>query len=129
MLDIDHFKQFKDHYGYPEDDVAIQNVAKLLIKSCLRENDFIARVGDEEFAVILPNTEKYNAKIIAERIQKTTKILNRPHQTSLVTNYLTLSIGSITIGGSGNINEDDIYQLADQALYKAKEKRNIFVIN
>lgn len=129
ILDIDHFKQFNDHYGHPEGDAAIQDIANLLIKSCLRENDFIARVGGEEFAVILPNTDKYNAKIIAERIQENTEMLNRPHQTSLVTDYLTLSIGSITIDGVDNITEEDIYQLADQALYEAKEQRNAFVIN
>jgi len=129
ILDIDHFKQYNDYYGHPEGDAVIQEVATLLIRSCIRENDFIARVGGEEFAVILPNIDKDNAKIIAARIQENIEILKRPHHASLVNNYLTLSIGGKTITDGGEISPDDIYLMADQALYKAKEKRNDVVID
>ena len=129
IIDIDHFKQYNDYYGHPEGDVALQDIAKLLVASCLRENDFIARVGGEEFAVILPNIDKESAQVIASRIQENTRKLNRAHIRSSVADYLTLSIGGKTIIDSENVSTADIYRMADNALYKAKIKRNDVLID
>lgn len=128
VMDIDHFKQFNDFYGHPEGDAALQDVADLLLKSCPRNNDFIARVGGEEFAIILPNTNKVGAELIAKRILNQISEFKREHKTSLVSDYLTLSIGGKTLSCGNSYQAKELYELADKALYKAKEKRNSAVL-
>ncbi|MGX9364668.1 GGDEF domain-containing protein [Desulfoplanes sp. PS50] len=117
MLDLDHFKQINDDYGHLAGDMVLREVADIL-RTTLRECDFPARFGGEEFVVILPHTEEENAWILAERIRK--KIA--AHTFKFHEHYfqVTTSIGISSIKPSLLKPADYLIHLADQALYRAK---------
>jgi diguanylate cyclase (GGDEF)-like protein len=112
MIDIDHFKMYNDSFGHPAGDKALQVVA-MCIKNGRRRADVLARVGGEEFALILPETGISGALEVADSIRLALKVpsdLQRP---------LTLSLGISTLHGE-DIEVDTLIQQADHALYEAK---------
>lgn len=112
FLDIDKFKQFNDSFGHPAGDDAIQQVARI-IETYTRPSDFVARVGGEEFAVILPCTDAQGAFIMAER-------LRRGVESSVWTKrHVTVSIGLAEISDTLD-NSLSLTNAADRALYEAK---------
>jgi diguanylate cyclase (GGDEF)-like protein len=121
MIDIDHFKDVNDRYGHAVGDEAI----KAMAEACLhgkRKSDVVGRVGGEEFAVLLPETNLSRARIVAERIRK--RIASQRLQTHAVQFQITASIGiaEAVVSMSGT---DALLMAADQALYQAKsEGRN-----
>ncbi|MEP0356824.1 MAG: diguanylate cyclase [Paraglaciecola sp.] len=128
-IDIDYFKLFNDEYGHLMGDECLISVANAINKNLLRTNDIVARVGGEEFFCILPNTDAIAAKDIMQKIQSSISELNIPHQASPIEPYLTVSMGACTKTSKDNIDAMRLYQLADTALYAAKEQgRNTFVI-
>ena len=121
MIDLDHFKGINDAHGHDAGDEVLRSFAET-VSGMLRENDIFGRVGGEEFAIILPETELSTAALAAERIRKkleTTPIL-----------YGSKTIGAtVSIGVAEAKDEDEdftaLLQRADQALYRAKnEGRN-----
>ena len=124
FADLDHFKQINDTYGHGTGDRVLKTVAKA-IQDMLRESDTLARIGGEEFTVLLPNTGDKGSTDIAERIRCRIASLEIPDdQGKIVT--LTTSIG-ITCWSPGMIpNEtiDDVHRrlmgCADKAVYLAK---------
>lgn len=118
MIDVDDFKRFNDRFGHPAGDFALQNIAELLRK-CARTTDILARYGGEEFAVILPESTPGGALMVAERIKMEVAGYNFiKNSTNPV--HLTLSIG-IYSSESGEVSEDQIVSLADEASYIAKK--------
>jgi diguanylate cyclase (GGDEF)-like protein len=113
MLDIDHFKAYNDTFGHPAGDRVIQNVA-LCIKEGRRNADVAARIGGEEFALILPETQTEGALIVAEKIQE--NILN----STSFENPITVSMGISTLT-QANTKAEEIVKEADLALYEAKQ--------
>ncbi len=108
MLDIDNFKNYNDTKGHPAGDELLKSIAKVF-RDSVREVDIICRYGGEEFIIMLPQTEKKGAQIIAERIRLQSELF-------LPT---TVSIGI----ASFPVDAQEIEQLiekADNALYKAK---------
>jgi diguanylate cyclase (GGDEF)-like protein len=107
LFDIDHFKQVNDQYGHDVGDHVIKSVAQLL-KGELRDTDLLARVGGEEFAVIMPNTSVEEAEAVSNRIR------NVVEQHSM--HNVTLS------GGVSDIcaNPSQTYKRTDMALYDSK---------
>ena len=118
MIDIDHFKRINDTYGHPIGDIVIQAVADVL-KREVREMDFVARIGGEEFAVVLPDTEESRALEVAERIREaaeTTEI----RIPSLPPFRFSLSVGIAVAEPENDIAA--ILRASDTALYEAKER-------
>ena len=109
MLDIDNFKNYNDTKGHPAGDDLLKGIAKIL-KSSVRSVDMVCRYGGEEFIIILPQTDKSAAQIIAERIRV---------QVGL---YLpaTISIGIATFPDDAKETEQ-VIKKADNALYQAKQ--------
>jgi diguanylate cyclase (GGDEF)-like protein len=109
MLDIDNFKNYNDEQGHPAGDVLLKGIAKVF-KSTVRAVDSVCRYGGEEFIIILSQTDKKGAQIIAERIRV---------QVSL---YLptTVSIGIATLPDDAQEIEQ-LIEKADSALYQAKK--------
>jgi diguanylate cyclase (GGDEF)-like protein len=117
MLDIDFFKKVNDTYGHKVGDVVLKKLSALFGES-LRKIDIAGRIGGEEFAIVLPETDKKHAYEVAERIRnlvESTKITleNGPPL------RITVSIG-IAMFDDKDTNIDILLNAADQALYKAK---------
>lgn len=119
MLDIDHFKQFNDHYGHPEGDVCLKRVALALKQKINRSSDYVARYGGEEFVIVLPQTNKEGAIKIAEEIGNAIQQERIVHEYSLVSNIVSLSIGVAT-GQPSKIGYKELIKQADKALYDSK---------
>ena len=112
MLDIDHFKRYNDAFGHPAGDRALQAVAHC-IQSNRRRTDVAARIGGEEFALILPDTDTEGAQTVAEKIRAAVSDLSH------LESPISLSAGVRVLQG-GAIEEEIIVQQADLALYEAK---------
>lgn len=115
LIDIDHFKQVNDTQGHPTGDAVLRETARVLSKT-MREMDFTARFGGEEFAVILPNTTLADARRAAQRALRAVAAHPFEHEGHEVP--LTISIGL-----SGVMPSDDAASLirrADEALYLSK---------
>lgn len=117
MLDIDLFKEINDKYGHPVGDKIIQFVASKA-KSLLRKEDVIARVGGEEYLVLLPNTKGKAAELIAEKIRF---FIDSQCVTG---DWLGVICPKISLGISsyreGDFEFNQIYARSDKALYQAK---------
>lgn len=120
LLDLDHFKSINDLHGHLVGDKALKQVA-LVLQQSLRQVDSLARIGGEEFMILLPNVDVQNARMIAERCRlalATTHILNDEGESI----FLTGSFGVVTSDPAvSRLDIDQIYHLADQALYQAKQ--------
>ena len=115
MLDIDHFKRINDAHGHPAGDEVLRALVAC-VGGSLRGTDALGRVGGEEFAVLLPETAEDSARQIAERIRNDVERLVVRHQELEL--RLTISIGMATT--RGGLALDDLFKLADDALYEAK---------
>ena len=124
-IDIDHFKSINDNYGHNIGDEILKLVSSKMNK-LIRKSDILARTGGEEFTILLNNTDKENAFILAEKLRTT--IENSCYRDKEFEIQVTISLG---ISELQNDDEelDSIINRADKALYKAKnESRNKTVI-
>ncbi|MEW9900754.1 diguanylate cyclase [Chitinivorax sp. PXF-14] len=113
FLDIDHFKNVNDTYGHEIGDLVLKHFAHL-VQSSIREVDFLARFGGEEFLALLPDTGLEGALTMAEKIRQI--IANAPFPG---VGSITVSIG-VAVAGHADDKEDDVVNRADAALYRAK---------
>lgn len=125
MLDIDFFKQFNDNYGHSKGDEALKLVATAICSTISRPADFAARIGGEEFAVLLPNTQADGAFKKAEIIRIAIEELGIVHQYSGVSSVMTASIGGTSYCPDQVRGLQEFIDVADKMLYRAKnEGRN-----
>jgi len=120
MLDLDDFKIYNDSLGHQAGDNILKEIATLL-KNQSRKMDYVCRYGGEEFAIILPYTDKKEAYLIAERLRE--NIAKHPfvHQEILPNKVLTASLGLTSYPNDG-ATTSDLLSYADKALYEAKAK-------
>lgn len=115
MADLDHFKAVNDAHGHDAGDEVLKAFAALLMRICRRE-DIAARIGGEEFVIVLPQTAEEDAQRVALRIcsvMRETDVLGRGDP-------VTVSVG--VVGRRAGESPDALLRRADQALYRAKEK-------
>lgn len=119
LLDIDFFKKVNDTYGHSVGDSVLSNIATT-IKESIRPSDIVARYGGEEFAIILPETNITELKVLATRLrQNVEKSVTRIAEHQI---RITVSVGGTTFDPNKHIcNKDHIFRLADQGLYMSKE--------
>lgn len=118
IIDIDDFKLFNDTEGHLAGDEVLKNIANIA-KESLRVIDVIARFGGEEFIVIMPQTEKEEAFLVAERIRKSVKE-QLPHTWKVFPKEnVTITAGVATFPSDGK-NRKELIRNADKALYKGK---------
>ncbi|PKO52640.1 MAG: sensor domain-containing diguanylate cyclase [Betaproteobacteria bacterium HGW-Betaproteobacteria-2] len=122
MLDIDYFKQYNDEYGHIQGDICLTRVAGILNSASSRPRDFVARIGGEEFAIILPETDEASARKVAERCKLAIEQERIPHTKSGVSDFLTLSIGLATRIPAQTDKALSLVEQADKALYQAKHQ-------
>lgn len=123
VLDLDRFKSINDEFGHPVGDQVLRAVGKLL-KTSLRGIDIAARLGGEEFALLLPETPKESAVFVAERLLSEFKGVKVP---SLTAQKLSFSAGVATFPEHAAAPQK-LYETADEALYKAKNSGRSRVI-
>ncbi len=120
MVDIDWFKGFNDRYGHPAGDGCLRSVGAALAGQAYRPADLPARIGGEEFGIILPVTEEAGAVQVAERLRASVASLGLRHEGSS-SGTVTISIGTATIRPySLNCEASELMDAADHALYQAK---------
>lgn len=117
VMDIDHFKAVNDTYGHPAGDAVLRQLAALA-QARVRRVDLLARVGGEEFALLMPNTDEQGAQIVSQRLLesvrlRTFRVLDRDLN-------LTVSMGLAAVAGGWSGDPAQLFRAADQALYRAK---------
>lgn len=118
MVDLDHFKHVNDTYGHLAGDQVLQAFARRTL-DCVREADVVGRYGGEEFALLLPDTDLEHAADLGERLRQA--IAGQPVITEAGEIPVTVSVGVAQYPPQAELNSDDLFHLADQALYTAKE--------
>ena len=121
MIDIDNFKDYNDTYGHSAGDVCLKKVAELLSKSVTRADDFIARYGGDEFAVVLPNTDEDGARLLAEKMLESVRNHAIVHEKSSDAGIVAISIGVTTGRVETTHTAEDYINRADGLLYMAKQ--------
>ena len=120
-LDIDHFKAVNDQYGHQAGDAMLKAIVEA-IAGTLRPHDMLGRVGGEEFMVLLPDTSREAAAVLAERIRGRVESMVMAFDGT--TMGVTVSLGVAEFGVDGD-NQDAVFKAADDRLYRAKhEGRN-----
>jgi diguanylate cyclase (GGDEF)-like protein len=129
LVDIDCFKDYNDRYGHQAGDECLRAVAVSLSQCARRPLDFVARYGGEEFAIVLYEASREYVAEVLTRIQRSIAELNIPHEASRVASRLTVSIGAAFVLPAANRTLEGLIQLADEALYSAKEEgRNRVIV-
>lgn len=119
MVDVDHFKRFNDHYGHQAGDICLKEVAHQLKSAVRKRGDSVARLGGEEFAILLPGGGSEAAHRVARRLAWRLENLAIEHAASPVNQHVTVSQG-ISVWKPDMSGTVFIAQ-ADAALYQAKE--------
>ena len=119
IIDIDKFKYYNDTFGHQQGDVVLRTVAKIFVLEVKRSVDFVARLGGEEFVILLPNTDTEAAYKVAERVRKDIEETQIPLINGKTTN-ITISIGINTQIPTQNSSSELFIEGADKALYAAK---------
>lgn len=119
-VDIDHFKMINDKLGHNRGDEILVQVAQCLDKLLSRGQDVVARVGGEEFSMILPDTQPDGGRLMALSAITAIEMLKIPHPASLVAKFVTISLGCSSCQPRPGDNVKELLTAADKALYFAK---------
>lgn len=123
FLDVDKFKPYNDYYGHQRGDDCLRQLARVFSNGARRPSDLAVRYGGEEFIVLLPETGELAARQIAEALVRDVAAQGLPHATSDVSNVVTVSAGvAVLIPEEGVNNQTQLIELADEALYRAKQE-------
>ncbi|MEL6325807.1 MAG: diguanylate cyclase [Cyanobacteria bacterium J06626_23] len=119
FCDIDDFKRYNDTYGHVAGDACLVSIAQMLQRT-VRKSDVVARYGGEEFVIVLSGTDATGSERVAQALLQQTQELAIPHRTSSVAEYVTISLGCLTVVPSPALSWQSLLQVADQLLYEAK---------
>lgn len=120
LVDIDYFKKCNDIYGHAAGDECLRAVAKTLAQSSQRKTDFLARIGGEEFAMLLPNTDQSGALKVAESMRRSVESLQIENKGAGDCGVITVSSGTCTVIPARDHRIEDLIRCADIGLYQAK---------
>jgi diguanylate cyclase (GGDEF)-like protein len=119
VLDIDRFKAYNDCNGHAAGDICLQTISRCLRDQLRGTSDLVARLGGEEFAVLLPGLQTQTCGDIAERLRQAVVMLDLPHLG--VGGVVTLSCGAASLPARDPYCPADLFAAADAALYRAKQ--------
>jgi diguanylate cyclase (GGDEF)-like protein len=120
MIDIDDFKRYNDQHGHQAGDQCLIAVAQAISGCTRRPGDLVARLGGEEFAVVMCDTDAPAAAAAGERIRLAVEALGLTHATSSCAKVVTVSVGVSSVGASADMSAIDLCLQADASLYAAK---------
>ncbi len=121
VCDVDHFKRYNDTYGHVMGDQCLRAVSQALQQCFGRAGELVARIGGEEFAVLLPGVDQTGALAAGERLRRAVAAQAIPHAASDNASHVTLSVGVAALDESAD-TFDTLFDQADQALYRAKSQ-------
>ncbi len=121
MIDIDNFKKYNDNYGHQKGDESLQAVAKTLQAQLHRTDDYLFRLGGEEFSILLYDTPKEFVHTLSDKIHEAISALQIEHRYNEDLGRLSISMGVTTTVCGGEESKFSIYNSADEALYRSKE--------
>ena len=121
LLDVDYFKNYNDTYGHPAGDSVLQKLVDVMQRATTRAGEVVARYGGEEFILVLPGASSTSALRTAERLRELVVEERIPHETSQAAKYITVSQGVVSIQPDAELQPSDLINLADKALYQAKD--------
>ncbi|GGB82720.1 deoxyribonuclease [Marinobacterium zhoushanense] len=122
MIDIDHFKDFNDHYGHLRGDDSLKLIANTISQELSRGGDLVARYGGEEFVCLVPKCDLDAANAKAESIRLAIAALDIPHEHSSASPHVTISIGLAVEIPTSDDAPASLTALADKCLYRAKQQ-------
>lgn len=126
LVDIDHFKKVNDTYGHQTGDLIIKEVANV-IRTTVRRVDIVGRVGGEEFGLLVSHIDKKNCMLLGARLGKKVAAKRFKNHKGTI-GKVTISIGCFLSQPNDGLTVEEIYDLADENLYRAKSKgRNCIV--
>lgn len=120
IMDVDHFKQYNDTYGHQKGDEVLKSISNVLKKALKRADDYCFRLGGEEFGVLFKAENKKNALLYANEIRERIEAEHIEHTGNSASKYVTASMGLFCDRVQDVEDEDEIFKLADDLLYKAK---------
>jgi diguanylate cyclase (GGDEF)-like protein len=120
ILDVDDFKAYNDHYGHIAGDKALIAIADAVIRHIQRDDDFVFRFGGEEFGGVLLSDDPEHSVAHVKQLCPLVEGLKIEHRYSDTADYLTVSVGIITIPPELELTIEQIYIFADRELYKVK---------
>lgn len=120
FFDVDYFKHYNDEYGHQAGDVVLRRIAQTAKEFARRPLDFAARVGGEEFAVVLYDIDENTVGDIAERLRRAVEQLHIEHKKSHCAGVVTISVGVAVVRPEMGRTPQGFLQLCDEALYEAK---------
>jgi diguanylate cyclase (GGDEF)-like protein/PAS domain S-box-containing protein len=120
MIDVDHFKEYNDHYGHPAGDAVLRQIARMVGESVRRGGELVARYGGEEFALLLPGADLEAACAVAERCRQRVIDAKIEHRASTTSAWLGVSIGVASQLATAGVDCGALVEIADAALYRAK---------
>lgn len=120
IIDIDYFKTYNDHYGHPEGDHCLTRVARALDR-IVDDQGIVARVGGEEFIVVLPNVTRKRTWRVAEQLRLAVSGLALQHEYSPIATHVTISAGMAISLPEAPFQPPELMRLADESLYRAKQ--------
>lgn len=118
-LDIDHFKKYNDNNGHQNGDVLLKQISALMKKSS-RKSDIVARLGGEEFCILLPHTDKDGAAIKAEKLRRIVEGTKFAYGEKQPMGFISISLG-VSEYPSTCSDAEGLIKVADDALYHVKE--------
>ncbi len=119
IVNIDEFKSFNDIYGENEGDECLKLIANIIVKYCNGKNDLVSRFGKDEFYILLPNNPNVND--IAIKCLESVRRLKIPHENSIASNILTISIGISSLLPLHQDQKDELISKAKNSLLEAKK--------
>lgn len=128
LLDVDHFKAYNDHYGHQAGDRCLKAIADVIRQSERRPLDIAARIGGEEFALLLYGATADHVNAVGEQLLASVRQLALPHAQSGTADIVTVSAGAAQVTPLIGRSSASLQQFVDEALYAAKHKgRNCLV--
>jgi len=122
LIDADYFKNYNDSYGHMAGDHVLSRLGGAIKSVARKRKDHAARIGGEEFALLLSDTEGAVAKRVAERVRITVESLSIPHNNSDVSSVVTISLGLARLVPDERTSHKMLFEMADRALYEAKRQ-------
>lgn len=122
MLDVDHFKLYNDTYGHQAGDAVLNQVAEVLKSYTSRSGEYAFRLGGEEFGIIFSDMTSEEYLDLGNRIRKAIEALAIMHKMNTASEYVTVSIGIAVFYPDLQISCEELYKVADQQLYAAKDQ-------